>query len=99
LDNLTLIEIEKLLQSNRKSLTDFPCIPFPNNYVTAELGNRLIYDELDYDVNQQKQEFENLFQSLTGIIIFPNDCYIHFSSITVHNRYVFYHFDSTYLQF
>jgi hypothetical protein len=67
LDNLTLIEIEKLLQSNRKSLTDFPCIPFPNNYVTAELGNRLIYDELAYDVTQQKEEFEKLFQSLTGL--------------------------------
>ncbi|KAK2363418.1 ATP-dependent DNA helicase PIF1 [Trifolium repens] len=65
IDNLTLIEIEKLLQANRKSLSDYPCIPFPDNYVTADCGNRLIYDELNYDVHQQKQEFDELFKSLT----------------------------------
>jgi hypothetical protein len=69
IDNLTLIEIEKLLQANRKSLTDYPCIPFPNDYETAELGNRLIYDELNYDVHQQIQEFHELFKSLTGILL------------------------------
>jgi hypothetical protein len=55
-----------LLQANRKSLTDFPDIPYPSNYVTAELGNRLIYDELNYDVHQQKEEFNELYKSLTG---------------------------------
>jgi aspartyl/asparaginyl beta-hydroxylase (cupin superfamily) len=65
-DNLTLIEIEKLLQANRKRLTDYPDIPYPKNYVTAELGNRLIYDELKYDAQQQKVEFDQLFKSLTG---------------------------------
>ncbi|CAJ2658558.1 unnamed protein product [Trifolium pratense] len=65
LENLTLIEIEKYLEANRKSLTDFPCLPFPNDYVTAELGNRLIYDELNYDVHQQREEFLQLYQSLT----------------------------------
>ncbi|PNX64126.1 helicase-like protein, partial [Trifolium pratense] len=65
LENLTLIEIEKYLEANRKSLTDFPCLPFPNDYVTAELGNRLIYDELNYDVHQQREEFRQLYQSLT----------------------------------
>jgi hypothetical protein len=66
LDNLTLIEIEKLLEANTKSLEDFPSMPFPNNYVTAQLGNRLIYDEKNYDTKQQKEEFQNLFKSLTG---------------------------------
>ncbi|XP_045810788.1 uncharacterized protein LOC123905205 [Trifolium pratense] len=65
LENLTLIEIEKYLEANIKSLTDFPCLPFPNDYVTAELGNRLIYDELNYDVHQQREEFLQLYQSLT----------------------------------
>jgi hypothetical protein len=67
IDTLTLIEIEKLLEANKKSLTDFPDIPYPKNYVTAELGNRLIYDELNYDVQQQKQEFNELYTSLTGL--------------------------------
>jgi hypothetical protein len=63
---LTLIEIEKLLQANRKSLTDYPDIPYPKNCVTAKLGNRLIYDELKYDAQQQQVEFNQLFKSLTG---------------------------------
>jgi hypothetical protein len=65
---LTLIEIEKLLEANRKSLRDYPSIPYPDNYVTAQLGNRLVYDEKNYDVQQQKIEFQNLFKTLTGIL-------------------------------
>jgi hypothetical protein len=30
------------------------------------LGNRLIYDELNYDAHQQKEEFNELYKSLTG---------------------------------
>ncbi|XP_045792116.1 uncharacterized protein LOC123886886 [Trifolium pratense] len=66
IENLTLIEIEKLLQANRKSLADFPCIPYPKHYVTANLGNRLIYDETNYDIQEQKQEFQTLFRALTA---------------------------------
>ncbi|XP_058733259.1 uncharacterized protein LOC131604861 [Vicia villosa] len=33
LQNLTLIEIEKLLQANRRTLKDFSPIPYPNAYV------------------------------------------------------------------
>jgi hypothetical protein len=65
---LTLIEIEKLLEANRKSLRDYPSIPYPDNYVTAQLGNRLVYDEKNYDVQQQKIEFQNLFKTLTCIL-------------------------------
>jgi ATP-dependent DNA helicase PIF1 len=63
---LTLTEIEKLLQANRRSLSDFPSMPFPQHYVTANLGNRLIYDELNYDTKQQKEEFQDLYKKLTG---------------------------------
>jgi hypothetical protein len=66
IDNLTLIEIEKLLQANRRSLSDFPSMPFPQHYITANLGNRLIYDELNYDAKQQKEEFQDLYKKLTG---------------------------------
>jgi hypothetical protein len=61
-----LIEIEKCLEANRRSLSDFPEMPYPKEYVTAQLGNRLIYDEKNYDVHQQKQEFNELFQTITG---------------------------------
>ncbi|XP_058752651.1 uncharacterized protein LOC131625838 [Vicia villosa] len=40
--NLTLTEIEKLLQSNRRSLKDFKPIPYPDGYVLQQLGNKLI---------------------------------------------------------
>jgi hypothetical protein len=66
IDNLTLLEIEKYLQANRKSLEDFPIMPFPEGYVTENLGNRLIYDEKNYNVAQQLLEFNRLFASLTG---------------------------------
>jgi hypothetical protein len=69
LDTLTLIEIEKYLEQNRKSLKDYPSIPYPQSYVTAQLGNRLIYDEKNYDVNQQKEEFETCFKTLTGMAL------------------------------
>ena len=62
-----MIEIEKLLEKiNRKSLKDFPSIPYPQHYVTTYLGNRLIYAELDYDVTELKSQFDKYFKSLTG---------------------------------
>ncbi|XP_058733271.1 uncharacterized protein LOC131604873 [Vicia villosa] len=65
LQNLTLIEIEKLLQANRRTLKDFSPIPYPNAYVLEQLGNRLIYDERNYDTTSMNSEFENLFAALT----------------------------------
>jgi len=57
LQNLTLIEIEKHLQSNKRSLREFKCMPYPSGYVPGFLGNRLIYDERNYDPVMQKQIF------------------------------------------
>ncbi|KAF1868275.1 hypothetical protein Lal_00018796 [Lupinus albus] len=66
LQNLTLLEIEKLLQQNRRSLRDYPPMPYPKGYVTSLLGNRLIYDELNYDTTELKDNFNLFLQSLTG---------------------------------
>ncbi|KAF1898972.1 hypothetical protein Lal_00019093 [Lupinus albus] len=65
LKNLTLVEIGKLLQRNRRSLRDYPPMSYPKGYITRQLGNRLIYDELNYDTNELKDKFNILFQSLT----------------------------------
>lgn len=51
---LTLIEIEKLLQENRRTLKDFSPIPYPGSYVLEHLGNRLVYDERNYDAASMK---------------------------------------------
>ncbi|KAF1870834.1 hypothetical protein Lal_00030144 [Lupinus albus] len=65
LQNLTLLEIEKLLQRNRRSLRDYPPMPYPKGYITSQLGNRLIYDELNYDTTELNDNFNLIFQSLT----------------------------------
>ncbi|KAF1862352.1 hypothetical protein Lal_00026883 [Lupinus albus] len=38
----------------------------PKGYITRQLGTRLIYDELNYDTNELKDNFNLLFQSLIG---------------------------------
>ncbi|KAF1862357.1 hypothetical protein Lal_00026888 [Lupinus albus] len=62
---LTLLEIEKLLQRNRRSLRDYPLVSYPKGYITSQLGNILIYDELNYDTTELKDNFNILFQFLT----------------------------------
>ncbi|KAF1895966.1 hypothetical protein Lal_00033919 [Lupinus albus] len=49
LQNPTLMKIEKLLQKNHRSLKDYPPMSYPNEYITSQLGNRLIYEGLNYD--------------------------------------------------
>lgn len=41
--NLTLVDIENILQSNRKNLKDYPSMPYPNGFVISHLGNMLVY--------------------------------------------------------
>ncbi|KAF1887830.1 hypothetical protein Lal_00023838 [Lupinus albus] len=66
LQNLTLLEIEKILEGNRRSLKDYPSMPYPNGYVSCHLGNRLIYEELNHDTDELKKNFNTLFNSLTS---------------------------------
>ena len=66
IQNLTLIEIEKILESNRSSLKLFPTMPNPNEFVTQNCGNRLVYAELDYNTGDQRQIFQSNFKSMTS---------------------------------
>ncbi|XP_058746103.1 uncharacterized protein LOC131618973 [Vicia villosa] len=65
LKNLTLIEIENMMQLNRRSLHEFKDMPYPDSYVTRHVGNRLIYDEHDYNADNEREKFQNLFAALT----------------------------------
>ncbi|AES97392.2 uncharacterized protein [Medicago truncatula] len=56
---------QKILERNRRSLADFKPMPYPKDYITAQLGNRLIYDERNYNAQKLKQEFDNLYKMLT----------------------------------
>ncbi|KAG5054647.1 hypothetical protein JHK85_007157 [Glycine max] len=68
LKNLTLLEIEKLLHPNQKSLKDYPTMPYPEGGNPAScLENSLILSELNYNNDQARSEFKNLFLSMTGL--------------------------------
>ncbi|XP_058741690.1 uncharacterized protein LOC131614079 [Vicia villosa] len=41
-------------------------MPYPGSYVTRDIGNRLIYDERDYSVNDERKNFTALFKALIG---------------------------------
>ncbi|KAF1898129.1 hypothetical protein Lal_00032894 [Lupinus albus] len=60
LQNLTLLEIEKLLELNRRSLKDYPCMSYTNGYITSQLGNKLIYEELNHDTRKVSIFFSTL---------------------------------------
>ncbi|XP_025983183.1 uncharacterized protein [Glycine max] len=80
LKNLTLLEIEKLLHANQKSLRDYPTMPYLEGANPAScLENSLILSELNYNNDEARSEFENLFLSMTdigdGVIGNQNDGY------------------------
>jgi len=64
-----LTEIENLLQTNKKSLRDFPSMSYPIGYAANPHGNKLIYNELAYDKDILAVEFNKCYHSLTGFYI------------------------------
>jgi ATP-dependent DNA helicase PIF1 len=65
LQNLCLIEIEKLLMCNGKSLKSFTCLPYPTLDSLFAKENKLISDELNYDREELHLLHEELLQKLT----------------------------------
>ena len=59
-----LVEIEKLLNKNGKSLKDFEGLPQPNIEEKRHLDNRLIRKQLIYDVNQLRIQHDQWKSSL-----------------------------------
>lgn len=66
--NLTLIEIERHMERNKRTLKDYKGFPYPYGFIVEQLGKRLIYDEMNYDLAVLRTEFLGLFRSLTGTI-------------------------------
>ncbi|XP_020999729.2 uncharacterized protein LOC107488689 [Arachis duranensis] len=52
LKNLCLIEIEKILNSNARSLRDYQSMPYPEMSHVRLFQNKLIEEELAYDTNE-----------------------------------------------
>lgn len=89
--NLCLIEIEKLLQSNGRSLKEWPSLPYPNFSETFRFENQFVADELNYDKDEMEKTHEQFVSCLTSE---QKEAYtkVHFSlSIKVIlSLYVFY---------
>ncbi|XP_072076577.1 uncharacterized protein [Arachis hypogaea] len=52
LKNLRLIEIEKILNRNARSLRDYQSMPYPEMFDVRLFQNKLIEEELAYDTNE-----------------------------------------------
>ncbi|KAK7303140.1 hypothetical protein RJT34_14041 [Clitoria ternatea] len=66
IDDGTYIDIGYVNAGNRKSLRDFPSMPYPRGHVPSHYGNRLIHAEMDYDKESLKVEFNCYYASLTN---------------------------------
>ncbi|XP_057432816.1 uncharacterized protein LOC130725620 [Lotus japonicus] len=66
LQNLCLIEIEKILQGNGRSLKEFPCLPYPKFSDIHNFENRFIADELNYNRDEMVKIHDELVGSLTS---------------------------------
>ncbi|XP_071729398.1 uncharacterized protein [Rutidosis leptorrhynchoides] len=65
LQNMTLNEIEKILQCNGKSLTNYTSMPFPSSVGLDLSENQLIIDELSYDMSSLTSDHSILIDKLT----------------------------------
>ncbi|XP_019166602.1 PREDICTED: uncharacterized protein LOC109162335 [Ipomoea nil] len=63
--NFALTEIEIMLSAMGKSLKDFQGMPIPDLVNHSRTTNRLIQEELAYDVNVMKEENDTLVEKLT----------------------------------
>ncbi|XP_013699854.1 ATP-dependent DNA helicase PIF1-like [Brassica napus] len=64
LQQYTLLEIERLLKENDKSLTDFLGMPRPDETILKEISNTVLRQELNYDTEKERIEHEKLFTTI-----------------------------------
>ncbi|CAH1439621.1 unnamed protein product, partial [Lactuca virosa] len=66
LKNLTLFEIESFLLRNNSTLKNFTDMHYPDFDCVSSSNNRLIAEELSYDMTSLQNEFQTLTVSLTN---------------------------------
>ena len=62
---MCLGEIEEMLVHNGYSLTQFAGMPIPKDDIIQEGQNKLILEELSYDVADMQLEHDRLYRGLT----------------------------------
>jgi ATP-dependent DNA helicase PIF1 len=65
LKNLCLIEIERLLRLNGRTLRQYECLPFPDMTDNAVFENSFIVDELNYNRDEMKSKLHSFLQLMT----------------------------------
>ena len=63
LKNKVLIELEKNFDKICSSLANFD-LPQPNNFFDSDINNRLLFEELNYDIHALKEKHTSLLKSL-----------------------------------
>ncbi|CAH1416808.1 unnamed protein product [Lactuca virosa] len=66
LKNLTLFEIEQILLRNNFTLKNFKKMSYPNVESVSSSNNRLITEELYYDIPVIKNDYDRMFLALTN---------------------------------
>lgn len=64
--NLCLIEIEKVLRTNGRSLKEWPSLPYPSFCETFRFENQFVADELNYNKDEMNVQHQHLVCSLTS---------------------------------
>ncbi|KAH1247740.1 hypothetical protein GmHk_06G017557 [Glycine max] len=75
--HLCLTKIENMLQANRRSLRDFPSMPYPIGYARNQQHNNLIHNEMAYDKEMLAEQYNTTYQLLTVPATQNSTCNIH----------------------
>ncbi|RYQ85311.1 hypothetical protein Ahy_B10g104837 [Arachis hypogaea] len=85
--DIALAKIEDLLQSNGKSLKEYCGMSYPSENLVSSLEDRIIMEELNFDVNAVASELGGYLEKLTDEHKFAYDqiigVWVDFSSYTV----------------
>ncbi|XP_057723335.1 uncharacterized protein LOC130939233 [Arachis stenosperma] len=95
LQTFCLIEIEKLLQANGKSLRDFAGMPLPNVNLVSQFSNSLVLRELEYDISVMLEEHDSNFLKLNEEQKSIYDRIIHCVTNKEHGLFFIYGFGGT----
>jgi hypothetical protein len=62
----TLLDIEKIMQQAGRSMKDYPQIELPNSYELREIGNKLMNEKTNYDIDIQRDDHQRISRTLNN---------------------------------
>ncbi|XP_016168630.1 ATP-dependent DNA helicase PIF4-like [Arachis ipaensis] len=88
--DIALAKIEDLLQSNGKSLKEYCGMPYPSENLVSSLEDRIIMEELNFDVNALANELGGYLERLTDEQKFAYDQIISAVSSNMGGLFILY---------